>query len=327
MTWHRRRACTDPRRGGGTPLSYTASATDVSPAVQAAGFTYAWNFGDGSTGSGATASHTYASAGTYTVSVTAKDEYGKTGTNTGTITILSAPVVNAGLPVTVNAESSLTFSQATESGGTAPFTYTWNFGDGTAQQSGSLDPSHTYPNPGSYTATVTVTDANQLTSSSSVVVTVNDVAPTASLAGPSSGTVGTSLSYTASATDVSPAVQAAGFTYAWNFGDGSTGSGATATHTYATAGTYTVSVKATDQDGETSQPASAALQITQATQITQISTHVYYVAAGHDIRSRHARRSMGHPGPVLDQHRLGLPGCCHDDASAGRHTVFPCRHL
>ena len=65
-------------------------ATDVSSAVQAAGFTYAWNFGDGSTGSGATASHTYASAGTYTVTVTATDEYGKTGTGSETLTI-SAP--------------------------------------------------------------------------------------------------------------------------------------------------------------------------------------------------------------------------------------------
>ena len=35
------------------------------------------------------------------------------------------------LPLTVNAGSSLTFSQATESGGTAPFTYSWTFGDGT----------------------------------------------------------------------------------------------------------------------------------------------------------------------------------------------------
>jgi len=240
----------DPPAVAGSPVSFTANATDVSPAVQAAGFTYAWTFGDGSTGTGATVSHTYASAGTYAVTVSATDEYGKTGTTTGSITILSAPVVNAGSPVAVNAESSLTFSQATETGGTAPFTYTWNFGDGT-NQTGSLNPSHTYANPGSYTATVNVTDANQLTSTSSVVVTVNDVAPTASLSGPSSGTAGTSLSFTASATDVSPAVQAAGFTYAWNFGDGSTGTGASASHSFASTGTYTVAVTAKDEYGKT----------------------------------------------------------------------------
>ena len=155
----------------------------MSPAVQAAGFTYAWTFGDGSTGNGATASHTYASAGTYTVTVTAKDEYGKTGTATETVKILgSGPVVNAGSAQSVNAESSLTFSQATETGGTAPFAYSWSFGDGTTA-AGSLNPAHTYANPGSYTASVTVTDANKLTSTSSVVVTVNDVAPTVTYTG------------------------------------------------------------------------------------------------------------------------------------------------
>ena len=128
--------------------------------------------------------------------------------------------------------------------------YSWNFGDGTTA-TGSLTPSHTYANPGSYTASVTVTDANKLTSTGSVVVTVNDVAPTATLTGPASAGVGTAQSFKASATDVSPAVQAAGFTYAWTFGDGSSGTGATPSHTYATAGTYTVTVTAKDEYGKT----------------------------------------------------------------------------
>ena len=67
----------------------------MSPVVQAAGFTYAWTFGDGSSGTGATPSHTYATSGTYTVTVTAKDEYGKMGAASETITIYSAPVVSA----------------------------------------------------------------------------------------------------------------------------------------------------------------------------------------------------------------------------------------
>ena len=73
------------------------------------------------------------------MTVTATDEYGKTGTATGTITISTPPTVSAGSALTVNAGSSLTFSQATESGGAAPLTYSWTFGDGTPQ-SGSLNP-------------------------------------------------------------------------------------------------------------------------------------------------------------------------------------------
>jgi len=161
----------------------------------------------------------------------------------------SQPAINAGSPVTVNAELTLTFSQATEIGGTAPFACTWNFGDG-ENQSGSVNPSHTYPNPGSYTATFTVTDANKLTSSSSVVVTVNDEAPKETLADPSAQ-AGSPVSSTASASDVSPAVQAAGFIHTWNFGDGGTATVASPSHEFASAGTYTVTVTETDEYGKT----------------------------------------------------------------------------
>ena len=200
-----------------------ATATGTGP------LTYAWNFGDGGTATGAlNPTYTYKSAGTYNAQLTVTDALGIPAMSTVTVTVnnnsTSAPTVSAGSPYTVNAESSLTFSQATETGGTAPFAYAWSFGDGTTQ-SGSLNPSHTYPNPGSYTATVTVTDANKLTSSSSVAVTVNDVAPTVSFTD-SPAVAGSPVSFTASATDVSPAVQAAGFTYSWNFGDGTTGTGA-----------------------------------------------------------------------------------------------------
>lgn len=49
---------------------------------------YAWDFGDGSTGSGATTTHTYAAAGTYTATLTVTDDAGLTGTDTLTVTVL-----------------------------------------------------------------------------------------------------------------------------------------------------------------------------------------------------------------------------------------------
>jgi PKD repeat protein len=50
---------------------------------------YAWNFGDGNTGSGVTINHTYTAAGTYTVKLTVTDNGGANGTNSQSITVSS----------------------------------------------------------------------------------------------------------------------------------------------------------------------------------------------------------------------------------------------
>ena len=55
---------------------------------------YAWDFGDGSTGTGVTASRTYAAAGTYTVKLTVTDDKGATGSTTKTVTVTAPPAPN-----------------------------------------------------------------------------------------------------------------------------------------------------------------------------------------------------------------------------------------
>ena len=52
--------------------------------------------------------------------------------------------------------------------------------------------------------------------------------------------------------------------YAWDFGDGGTATGATASHTYTVAGDYTITLTVTDDDGDTDQ-ASRAVSVTEAT--------------------------------------------------------------
>ena len=77
-------------------MSFDASAsTDSDGSISS----YAWTFGDGATGSGKTAAHTYTSAGTYTATLKVTDNKGATGTSTKTITV-SAPQTGATCAVT-----------------------------------------------------------------------------------------------------------------------------------------------------------------------------------------------------------------------------------
>ena len=59
---------------------------------------YAWNFGDGQTGSSVTLSHTYTTAGTYTATLTVTDNQGATNATTQTITVTSAPTTSTPTP-------------------------------------------------------------------------------------------------------------------------------------------------------------------------------------------------------------------------------------
>src|SRR5262249_31787316 len=113
----------------------------------------------------------------------------------------------------------------------------------------------------SYTATLTVTDSLNRSSQSSLVVTVNNVAPTVSAGGPYSGTPGTAINFTSTVSDPSSADTAAGFTYAWTFGDTTSSTLANPSHTYRVAGTYKVSVMVTDKDGG-SPTATATVSVT-----------------------------------------------------------------
>ena len=73
----------------------------------------------------------------------------------------------------------------------------------------------------------------------------NNVPPVASF---TAGCTNLSCSFDAGATTDSDGTIAG---YAWNFGDGTTGTGVSPTHAYATAGSYTVTLTATDDDGAT----------------------------------------------------------------------------
>ncbi|MGK5114684.1 PKD domain-containing protein [Geodermatophilus sp. CPCC 205506] len=125
--------------------------------------------------------------------------------------------------------------------------YAWAFGDGGSATGATAQ--HTYAAAGTYVVTLTVTDDKGATGVSSRLVTVAPAppnqAPTASF---TTAAAGLTLAVDgAASTDADGTVAG----HAWTFGDGGTGTGATAEHTYAAAGTYPVTLTVTDDDGAT----------------------------------------------------------------------------
>ena len=130
--------------------------------------------------------------------------------------------------------------------------YAWDLGDGATTRSG-VTTSHTFAEPGLYTVRLTVTDDRGAVGSAQRVISVTTVdgnlPPVASFtATPIEGTVPLTVSFDATAsTDVDGVIAS----YVWAFGDTATGTGATAQHTYTTAGTYQARLTVTDDRGAT----------------------------------------------------------------------------
>src|SRR5213594_4120036 len=222
----------------GQSVSFTCSATGG-----AAPYSYDWTFGDGNTGSGPAVNHVYQSAGAMTVTCTATDSASASAAASKSVDVSPSPSVAAHAnPSAAAPGTSLTFS-AQATGGPGGFTdYAWSLGDG-ATGSG-IQVAHAFAQPGSYQASVVVTDANGGTASGSVSVTISNIQVTAS-GTPASGNTDTSFEFSATATGGGGDP----FSYSWDFGDGQSDAGPAVSHRYPNPGNYAPSVRATDSLG------------------------------------------------------------------------------
>lgn len=231
------------------PIQFSsAGSTDPDGTIVA----YRWVFGDGKASNDANPVHTYTTAGVYDLKLRVTDDDGVARTDKTQVTINGAPVnidptANANGPYSGVAGQSISFSSAgsNDPDGTI-VSYSWNFGDGAT--SNQTSPSHTYATAGTYNVSLTVTDDDGgvgTDSTTSTIIPAN-IFPTAIANGPYSGTAGQSVSFSsAGSNDPDGTI----VSYSWTFGDGATSNQANPSHTYATAGTYNVSLIVTDNDG------------------------------------------------------------------------------
>jgi len=155
------------------------------------------------------------------------------------------------LPSTLLVNDAVSFT-GTAVGGIAPYTFSWNFGDGGSAT--GLTVTHAYTTAGTFTTTLKVTDSagGSAKSSQTIPVTSNPALAASFSFVPMHPLTSQSISFRGVATG-----GASPYSYNWNFGDNSKATGATVTHTYNAPGTFIVSLNVTDNVGSlarTSQP-------------------------------------------------------------------------
>lgn len=155
-----------------TVVFFNASASRPAPGRTLTN--YAWDFGDGTSGSGVQASHAYAVPGNYTVTLVVTDDAGRTATVSQSLTVLTDnPIADFTFaPASPLVGQNIAFNASTSSAvpGRTIVSYSWNFGDGTSGSGVAVTKS--YGSTGTRNVTLTVTDNTGKTGSTTKPITI-----------------------------------------------------------------------------------------------------------------------------------------------------------
>ncbi|TMI53536.1 PKD domain-containing protein [Candidatus Bathyarchaeota archaeon] len=219
-------------------------------------YSFNWNYGDGGSGSGNPANHSFVASGTFNVTVTVTDVVGETATVTHSVAVTQSLAVSITSITPSPSEIGVSTSySATATGGTPTYMFSWDFGDGLQAIEGS-QVAHTYTATGTFSVTISAADSANHTATATQTLVVNSRLAVTAAASPNPADAGVPVSFALVSTGGVGSLDCN-----WSFDDGWSASKCNTIHTYATTGSFTASLTATDTLGVA---ASISLQISVA---------------------------------------------------------------
>lgn len=242
---------------------------------------FSWDLGDGTSATGMFVNHTYAAAGTYTLTLRAT-AHRTNAIKTQQITIMDNTSPNLAPVAELSCREAVLVADDFENGVATyqyfalcdasasydpevkPLSYRLNWGDGTADESTTGMFSHMYATGGEFDLTLQVSDGEKQTEKTLVWIatapTTRNHTPVACF----DVAVGENLNLNAGC---SSDADGDSLTYTWDFGDGSSATGTTATHSYAASGSYVVKLGVSD--GKTNNSLSKTVEFIKAAKATR----------------------------------------------------------
>ena len=214
---------------------------------------YKWEFGDGTVSDFSDNAKVYSTFGTYTVKLTATSNYGYSNTATKTVTVFEAPKVDYLYDNQCEGKAVPFTNNSTVANGSP--VYSWDFGDKKGT-SNAPSPNYTYTTPGTYFASLTVTDAKNCATTITKPVSYFKK-PTADFVLPATICNQSEVMFT------NASIASGNTGYSWDYGNGTVAQSAQGTTTYANTGNYIVKLIARNEFG-CADTASKPFTITEA---------------------------------------------------------------
>ncbi len=278
------------------PITFTATVQNAGTSTS--DLVYTWNFGDGTSGSGPSVQHAFATTGSFTVSVSVVGN-GRSATNSTTVSVTQSLTVSAGGPYTGAVGQAIAFN-ATATAPPADVVYTWDFGDGVTASGKQV--AHAYNTTGTFNVTLAATSATTGQvgiDKTTATIGVPSQGLTLSISGPQTATAGSAVSFSVSATGSVPA----DVVYTWSWGDGSANTaGQSVSHTFAAPGTYTVTVTASSASTPSATGTASTSVVVSAPSATTTPTpsgpSVLYPAGWNIVAGATGQTFPGASGPL-----------------------------